>query len=417
MSDQGRPASDGNLKVPFGLKDGRLYRPDDVPSGLPCGCICPACETKLVANHGKQKRSYFSHHRTESCAGGYETAVHLMAKQVILDEMRLRIPPITIPFEFSPIEDEKPIRSSVHYPERDVELVDVVAEKQQGRWRPDLTATLKNQAPLYIEILVTHAVEEEKADTLDNLVEVDLSNIPLESVYDAKAFSEEVVLNAPRRWYRCSLYDDLKRTKDARRELEERAARMASEHQAQKAEQEKRAYHTQMAQMREENRRKASQRLKSKDSFKNDALIRQKLRGQLSKVRDRKAAYVAPPAGGLDNIPVDGEWVFSVPRSTWQHYILEECLPNMRVDQSFTAKDILAKVVHQFPWSPNISEVMRLRHKLSDADAQDIPEPVQIIAAYLKVLAVHAVISFGGGQDSFTRFKGDRWSKYGIWSG
>lgn len=409
--------SEGNLKVPFGLKDGRLHRPDDVPSGLPCGCICPACETRLVANHGKQKRSYFSHHRTESCAGGYETAVHLMAKQVILDEMRLRIPPITIPFEFSPIEDEKPIRSSVRYPERDVELVDVVAEKQQGRWRPDLTATLKNQAALYIEILVTHAVEEEKAEDLDNLVEVDLSNIPLESVYDAKAFSEEVVLYAPRRWYRCSLYDDMKRTQDARRELEERAARMASEHQAQKAEQEKKAYHAQMAQMREENRRKASERLKSKDSFKSGALIRQKLRGQLTQIRDRQAGYVPPPAGGLDNLRVEGEWVFSVPRSTWQRFIMEQCLPAMGFDQEFTARDILSKVVHQFPWSPGISDILRMRHKLSDADAQSVPDPEQVIGAYLKLLAANAVISFGAGQGSFTRFKGDRWSKYGLWSG
>ena len=48
-----------------------------------------------------------------------------MAKQVILDERRLRIPPLTIPFELIPIEDEPPIRTSVHYPERDVQLVEV----------------------------------------------------------------------------------------------------------------------------------------------------------------------------------------------------------------------------------------------------------------------------------------------------
>lgn len=86
----------------------------------------------------------------------------------------------------------------------------------------------------------------------------------------------------------------------------------------------------------------------------------------------------------------------------------------MRIDQVFAPRDILAKVVHQFPWSADISEIMRMRHKLSDADAQWVPDPEEIIAAYLKVLAVHAVISFGAGQDSFTRFKGDRWSKYGF---
>lgn len=150
---------DNNLKVPFRLKGGRLHRPEEVTSGLACECICPACETKLIANQGKAKRAYFSHYRTHSCAGGYETAVHLMAKQVILDEQRIRIQALIISLDAGPVPDGGLIHSSVRYPERDVELVEVEAEKQQERWRPDLTATLKNGAQIHIEIQVTHAVE------------------------------------------------------------------------------------------------------------------------------------------------------------------------------------------------------------------------------------------------------------------
>lgn len=65
----------------------------------------------------------------------------------------------------------------VSYPERDIQLTSVVAEKKEERWRPDLTATLKNEAMMFIEIRVTHKVGEEKKLDLDNLLEVDLSKV------------------------------------------------------------------------------------------------------------------------------------------------------------------------------------------------------------------------------------------------
>lgn len=37
--------------APFGLRDGRLYAPADVPSGLACACVCPGCGAALIANH------------------------------------------------------------------------------------------------------------------------------------------------------------------------------------------------------------------------------------------------------------------------------------------------------------------------------------------------------------------------------
>jgi len=401
----------GNLKVPFGLREGRLFRPDDVSSGKACGCICPACEATLIANQGKQKRAYFSHFRTESCAGGYETAVHLMAKQVILDERRLRIPPLTIPFELIPIEDEPPIRTSVHYPERDVQLVEVEAERQQGRWRPDLTAFLKNGSLLHIEIRVTHGVDDEKAESLDNLVEINLSQLHTEIVYDEEAFVDEVLLNAERYWYRCSLYDDLKRTVDARQELQARAERMAREHAERKAAEEKRAYHAEMARMRDEARRRASNKLKSKDSFKSDALAHQKYKSQLLRLEARQSSYVIPPADGSKSVPVDGEWMFFVPRSAWQGFIMEQCLPKMPIDREFTAREILIEVLRQFPWPTEVAEIMKSRNKLSEADARKVPDPEKVVAGYLKVLAANAVLAFGNHSGVFKRFEGDRWSR------
>ncbi|MBU4485366.1 MAG: hypothetical protein KKD38_00420 [Candidatus Delongbacteria bacterium] len=41
------------LKLPFGMKDGKLVQVSDVEQGSKCGCICPACAQPLVARKGE----------------------------------------------------------------------------------------------------------------------------------------------------------------------------------------------------------------------------------------------------------------------------------------------------------------------------------------------------------------------------
>lgn len=42
------------------FKDGRYFSPLEVENGDRCGCICPGCEKRLRANHGKgRKEPYF----------------------------------------------------------------------------------------------------------------------------------------------------------------------------------------------------------------------------------------------------------------------------------------------------------------------------------------------------------------------
>jgi hypothetical protein len=337
--NSGKSAS--NLKVTFGLKGGRLYRPDDVLKGLPCECVCPACEVRLVANHGRVKRSYFSHHRSESCPGGYETAVHLMAKQVIADEMKIYIPATTVKLQSGPVPDIGMLECSVNYPERHVELVSVVPEKKEGRWKPDLTATLKNGVLLYIEIQVTHAVHPEKALSLDNLMEIDLSKIDREMVYDAKDFTSYVITRAIRRWYQCSLYDGLKKVKEAQLELDLRASVLIASH----ATEENRRHNEQISKDREAKGLLFSQRTKAKEEFKASAIVREDLKDALIAIKQRKLVYRPEPAGGQDSIPIEGEWIFSVSRSTWQGFILSQCIQPMPINVVFTAAYLLPKLI------------------------------------------------------------------------
>ena len=65
--------------VPFGWKDGRLVRVDTVPNGLHCGCICPSCESLLIAvnNEGIHVTPHFRHSNPSVSCEGY---IHETAK-------------------------------------------------------------------------------------------------------------------------------------------------------------------------------------------------------------------------------------------------------------------------------------------------------------------------------------------------
>ena len=71
-------------EVPYGDKKGRLLTVAEVDSGLACDCVCPACKGLLVARKGRVRRHHFAHFEADPCAYGKETAVHLMAKEILL---------------------------------------------------------------------------------------------------------------------------------------------------------------------------------------------------------------------------------------------------------------------------------------------------------------------------------------------
>lgn len=207
------------LKVPFGIKQGRLYSPGQVDNGLRCGCHCPQCNAQLIANHPKIKRPYFAHHKAEECKGGYETALHLMAKQIIEDAGKVVIPPITLEITAETFSGFQ-VPERVAFKAREVELFNATQEVSAGRWRPDLTAQLKNSSTVYIEILVSHAVEPEKAESLDNLMEIDLSQVTPDQVADLDTLAEVVTRKAPRHWFNCSLYNEVRRVEHTKQKLE-----------------------------------------------------------------------------------------------------------------------------------------------------------------------------------------------------
>lgn len=76
-------------------KNGALVHVDDVPNGKNCECICPHCKSELIAkNEGEHKIHHFAHSNGADCSGAIESALHIMAKEVLLKTKSIYLPPI-----------------------------------------------------------------------------------------------------------------------------------------------------------------------------------------------------------------------------------------------------------------------------------------------------------------------------------
>ena len=172
-----------NNKIPFGLKDGVLVQASEVQRGLACGCVCPSCHKKLQANKGPKIPAYFSHDPsvdTRSCVSPGETAIHLMAKQILSEEGRAVFPEYVVEIShsepFQPVFTEKEIVES----ESTRNFSDVKLEHRLEGARPDIVA-YGEEGLVLIEIAVTHFTDEEKKRKIWALrlpaIEVDLSHV------------------------------------------------------------------------------------------------------------------------------------------------------------------------------------------------------------------------------------------------
>lgn len=158
-------------------KSGDLVHISEVERGLACECVCSSCGDVLVARKGDIKDHYFAHHKNLNCTKAFETVLHLLAKEIILNSREILLPPIIIlnKYTYSKNEVKGPYR---------LKYTKVEAEKYINGIKPDLlitTGSTKQEKQCAIEILVTHKVEDKKCSHFENInlpaIEIDLSNV------------------------------------------------------------------------------------------------------------------------------------------------------------------------------------------------------------------------------------------------
>lgn len=169
------------MKNPYGIIDGKLVTVYEVERGLSSGCVCPACGHRLQAHKGKIKAPYFSHYRGSDCGVGYETALHILAKEILLKEKKILLPELKVTSDISiAIEDTYLEKEIIVKPWTIVELDSVELERKIDRIIPDVILK-KRDRTLLVEIKVTHGIDDKNLEYVKNenlnMIEYDFSKI------------------------------------------------------------------------------------------------------------------------------------------------------------------------------------------------------------------------------------------------
>jgi hypothetical protein len=144
---------------------------DAVPNGKDCGCFCPHCGKPLVAkNKGTIRDHHFAHYEENMCIHGYESSLHLLAKDLFRDAKKIRIPSV---------ESKHIAQGLIIVDEEIANIQNVRLERRINDFVPDIILTFDDASQLAIEILVTHRVDDDKIAKIKksgiNTLEIDLS--------------------------------------------------------------------------------------------------------------------------------------------------------------------------------------------------------------------------------------------------
>lgn len=222
------------LKYAVDESSNLLVSVDAVANGLHCNCICPHCKQKLIAKNGGLKRDHhFAHYSGIECKGARMTALHMLAQQIIEKQKTIMLPD----YQGEYFQKRTDI---IHFD--DVELEEFV----EGL-RPDCIGIKKGkdgkEHRLWIEILVTHKVDDAKEKAIRNLqvscVEVDLSDF-LRTDYSEEEISQRLLKEKrDRRWVNCPVYDEQESLDKQKHEAEESERKRKKEEQRRKEEEER----------------------------------------------------------------------------------------------------------------------------------------------------------------------------------
>ena|SRR5713226_6134104 len=152
------------LTNPLGLLNNDPTHPvrvEDVANGLACNCYCAKCGGQFVAVRNAQT-PHFRHHNCDDCSGSFETAVHLMAKQALVDTKTLMLPYLKVRPERKLWKVGSFVTQEILIVQRQrYEFDRVEDEVWMGERIPDIVMWKKDRK-LLVEIVVTHEISDDK---------------------------------------------------------------------------------------------------------------------------------------------------------------------------------------------------------------------------------------------------------------
>ncbi len=182
------------LNLIYALKDNKTIHISEVESGFKCGCVCPACGEPLIAKKGSKVIHHFAHYAGHNCEHGYESSLHIAAKEIINNAKKFVIPEVHLCFPRSNKEKQ------LLFPAKEISVDDVKLEQRYGDVIPDIVVTSGGRE-LFIEIFVTHKIDETKLEKLKraniSTIEIDLSK--QNEMITAEELSQVLLENNPQK--------------------------------------------------------------------------------------------------------------------------------------------------------------------------------------------------------------------------
>lgn len=115
---------------------------------------------------------HFAHHTGHNCEYGYESSLHLAAKEIISNAKKFVIPAVYLDFPGSNKE------SLLLSPAKEISIDNVKLERRYGDIVPDIVV-VSGGKELFVEIFVTHKIDDVKFEKLKkaniSTIEIDLS--------------------------------------------------------------------------------------------------------------------------------------------------------------------------------------------------------------------------------------------------
>lgn len=168
--------------ITYALKDGKTVHISEVESGEGCGCVCSSCGKPLIAKKGKIREHHFAHRKNQCCEYGYESSLHLMAKEILLKHKGecMIVPPVWL--HFKSFDEDSERADEQIFDSTKISIDNVIIEKSMGNMIPDVIIESGGKQ-FYIEIAVTHAIDDEKLEKIKkhdvSVMEIDLHGIEI----------------------------------------------------------------------------------------------------------------------------------------------------------------------------------------------------------------------------------------------
>lgn len=215
----------------YGLSIHGLKHISEVPNGKKCGCVCPNidCRKPLIARNRSSefKEIHFAHAPGADCGSAYESALHLLAKEVFRELGEIRIPDYH--YDYNNWNSASLFKHGELVKFDSIEIEKEIKECQRVIVKPDAVG-LKGNRKLYIEFANSHFVDEIKREKLRMLnlptIEVDMST----AICDRDYLKNFLLANSrDKYWIYCPKLDEEYSTSEMKKNIDIESERIENE--------------------------------------------------------------------------------------------------------------------------------------------------------------------------------------------